>query len=146
MSARPPPPLPANRWHAPGYSSVMQTPACQPALSPLNHLYAPKSRRRRHRKSHRRKDRPKKDALSGVRKCQEAWSDLRERRDTSRGVPHFPLFHARQNGSPTVRVSLAIPTKSLSWALARGDNDRDRIEKGYCSTQGPLPRGSMGKR
>ncbi|KIJ37131.1 hypothetical protein M422DRAFT_260521 [Sphaerobolus stellatus SS14] len=65
----------------------------------------------------------------GARKCQAAWSDLREMRDTSRGVPHFPHFRARQSGLLTVRVSLAVPTRSLPCALARGDNDRDRIEK-----------------
>ncbi|KIJ39716.1 hypothetical protein M422DRAFT_257547 [Sphaerobolus stellatus SS14] len=163
MSVPPPPPPPANHWHAARYSSVMQTPARQSALPPLNHLYAPpharypsqggyrshetntgsartaghghaKSRRRRHRKSHRRKDRPKRTLCQlapGARQCQAAWSNLREMRDTSRGVPHFPHLRARQSGSPTVRVFLAVPTKSLPCALARGDNDRDRIEKDY---------------
>ncbi|KIJ22531.1 hypothetical protein M422DRAFT_277015 [Sphaerobolus stellatus SS14] len=67
----------------------------------------------------------------GVRKCQAAWSDC-GKGGTPREVSHISRhFHARQSGSPTVRVSLAIPTKSLPCALARGDNDRDKIEKGY---------------
>ncbi|KIJ33421.1 hypothetical protein M422DRAFT_264686 [Sphaerobolus stellatus SS14] len=116
---------------------------CPPTLPPLNHLYAPPKPviQRRQRGAFccladagatKRvtggkvvQKRTLCQLEPGVCKCQAAWSDLRERRDTSRGVPHFPHFHARQSGSPTVRVFLAVPTKSLPCALARGDNDRD---------------------
>ncbi|KIJ47102.1 hypothetical protein M422DRAFT_249415 [Sphaerobolus stellatus SS14] len=121
MSAPPPPPPPANHWHAARYSSVMQTPARQSALLPLNHLYAPPHARyssqgghRSHetntgsartadyghakspyRKSHRRKDRPKKDALSACCRGSPVPSGL-ERLAGNAGhlarCPAFPAF------------------------------------------------------
>ncbi|KIJ38947.1 hypothetical protein M422DRAFT_258363 [Sphaerobolus stellatus SS14] len=63
-----------------------------------------------------------------ARKCQAAWSDLREMRDTSRPAFSCPTEWIT-NCPGFFGCPHPVPTKSLPCALARGDNDRDRIEK-----------------